>query len=290
MTAKYFSLLDHTIGLYKQAFKILEPGEIDDFTVISGCILLTTGLEKLIKWALYKKNRLMILDEKITFKTLMEFENGSDLSGKSTVSIDKAKDNLFILYKNLNQHEILEDINYLIKTRNALAHNFGYVKVGELEKRIQTKVIKITEIICELCLDTNPKVIFGEELWNQMITTRDAYRKADILELEQRIKHLRRMYQQGLELPCERIELSEKFETTTYPCPICSKNAEVVIDYDLLTDEDIILNVHYYVSLVQCKCGFSISEKTMNGFEEIKILLGKDYEKLIKNAIDKSSE
>lgn len=63
---KDLELIDFAIGLYEQALKLLEPGS-DDFSVLSGCILLTVGLEKLIKSVLYTQNHLMILYRKIEF-------------------------------------------------------------------------------------------------------------------------------------------------------------------------------------------------------------------------------
>lgn len=48
--------LDYARGLFGKAVGMLEPGTLDDFSVISGSILLIVGLEKLVKSVIHANN------------------------------------------------------------------------------------------------------------------------------------------------------------------------------------------------------------------------------------------
>lgn len=164
-------------------------------------------------------------------------------------------------------------------------HNFGYIDIGSLEKHIQTKIADISEAICKKCLNAPPEEVFKREVWNKMVKIREAYKQADILELEQRIKHLKRLHSQGQDLPCEKIEIPKELTTTTFPCPICEEGAEVALDWDVDVDhrDNIILDVQPYLKLVKCKCGF-----TMQDVEEIDTLMGENYYETLSQLLDKN--
>ena len=66
----YMDLLDYATGLYAKALQLLEPGRCDDFSVISGSLILMVGLEKLTKSFIYQINPLMILLDKPDFEDL----------------------------------------------------------------------------------------------------------------------------------------------------------------------------------------------------------------------------
>jgi len=190
----YLELLDFTTGLYEQALPLLEPGS-DDFSILSGCILLMVGLEKFVKYVLYTRNPLMILHKKIDFEDLIRLEKQEKFHNKNTISFDVALDRLVVLYPDLQEEK--GDIRFLIKQRNFLMLNFGNIDIGKLEKHIQTKIGDISEAICLKCLNTHPKDVFKTEVWNKIGETRDAYKRGDRLELEQRIKHFKRLHFQG---------------------------------------------------------------------------------------------
>jgi hypothetical protein len=67
-------LRSYAKGLYGKAVSILAPGQCDDFSVISGSILLIVGLEKLAKSIIQNRNPLMVLLDKPTFEDLVAHE------------------------------------------------------------------------------------------------------------------------------------------------------------------------------------------------------------------------
>jgi hypothetical protein len=73
----YIDLLEYAQGLYAKALQLLEPGECDDFSIISGSLILMVGLEKLTKSCIYKINPLMILIEKPDFEQLLKHTQGN---------------------------------------------------------------------------------------------------------------------------------------------------------------------------------------------------------------------
>lgn len=74
----YLEFRDFTTGLYEQALQLLEPGS-NDFSILSGSILLIIGLEKLVKYVLYARNPVMILYKKIEFEDLIKLEKKKNL-------------------------------------------------------------------------------------------------------------------------------------------------------------------------------------------------------------------
>lgn len=278
-------LIDFTVGLYEQSLKLLKPGS-DNFSVLSGCILLTVGLEKLVKSVLYAKNPLMILYKKIDFEDLIKFENGDKFENYETISFEIAFKQLVTIFSSLDKEK--EDIKYIIKRRNFLMHNFGYINIGVLERKVQTKVADISELICTECLCKSPEEIFGQDVWSEMVRTREAYKNADILEVQERIALLRRLYSQRETLPCKAIDISKDLYKQTIICPVCDQNtAEVAMDYDVDVDkEGIILDVYTYLSPIKCQCGF-----TMVDPEEIEPLLGEEkYYEIIESIKESSRE
>jgi len=280
---EYLELIDFTIGLYKQSLKLLQPGS-ENFSVLSGCILLTVGLEKLVKSVLYAKNPLMILYNKIEFEDLIKFENREKFNNVDTISFEYASKRLLEIFPSLATEK--EDIKYIMKKRNFLMHNFGNIDIGFLERKIQTKVADISELICTECLCKSPEEIFGQNVWSEMVKTREAYKNADILEVKQRIDHLQRLYSQGEALPCKVIDIPKDLYTQVITCPVCDKNtAKVAMDFDVDVDkEGIVLDVYTYLSPVKCQCGFTMVES-----EEIESLLGEEKYWEIMESIKESS-
>lgn len=280
-------LIDFTIGLYEQSLKLLKPGS-DDFSVLSGCILLIIGLEKMVKSVLYAKNPLMIF-QKIEFEDVKKLVEGDKFNNSKTISFEIALDRLIEISSFLEKDkkkDLILDIRYIIKQRNLLMHNFGHIKIGVLEKKVQTKVADISELICTECLNKSPEEIFGQNVWSQMVRTREAYKDADILDFEERIAHLRRLYLQEETLPCNAIDIPKDLLTEVIICPVCDKNtAKVAMDFDVDVDkEGIVLDVYTYLSLVKCQCGFTMVES-----EEIESLLGEEKYWEIMESIKESS-
>lgn len=275
---EYVDFLDFTKGLYEKALEFLAPGS-DDFSIFSGAILLTVGLEKFVKYVLYTRHPFMILFNKIdVMKDILELEKGGRFANRNTISFELALKRLFELYPKLKSE--LQDTKYIIDNRNFLVHNFGYIEVGRLEKKIQTKVADMTEKICLECLQKNPQEIFTEKVWNQLSETREAYKDANILGLEERVKHLKRLYSKGETLPCEQLELPRNLSYIYFNCPICEDEEAIIgIDWDINVDSDhgeSFITGYPYPVLIKCDCGFTIKD-----VEEIDILLGDNYETLI---------
>jgi hypothetical protein len=282
------TLIEFAVGLYEQSLKLLKPGS-DNFSILSGCILLTVGLEKLIKSVLYDENPLMILFDKIEFKDLIKFKEGDKFKNCNTISFEKALERLVELFPALKKEaKDIKDIEYIIKQRNFLMHNFGYINIGALEGKVQTKVADISELICKECLGKSPEEIFGLKVWTEMVKTREAYKDANILELKERILHLRRLHLQRQALPCEEIDIPKGLYTQVTICPVCEKNtAEVAMDCDVDFDEyGILSDISPYLSLLKCQCGFTIVD-----IEEIEPLLGEEkYYDIIESIKNSSKE
>jgi hypothetical protein len=285
------TLIEFTVGLYEQSLKLLKPGS-ENFSILSGCILLTVGLEKLIKSVLYDENPLMILYDKIDSKDLIKFQKGDKFRNCKTISFEKALALLVELFPALKKEpQDIKDIEYIIKERNLLMHNFGYINIGALEIKIQTKVADISELICKECLRKSPEEVFGLNVWTEMVKTREAYKTykdANILELKQRILHLRRLYLQNRALSFEEIDIPKGLYTQVTRCPVCNKNtAEVAMECDVDFDEyGILSDVSPYLSLLKCECGFTIVD-----IEEIELLLGEEkYYDIIESIKSSSRE
>lgn len=271
----YFNFLDFTIGYYEKALILTEPGS-DDFSMLSGCILLMVGLEKLLKYALYNINPLMILpDKKIDFKDLRSSTEENPFQDKHTISCLESFQRLEQLFPSLKSYN--NDVTFLINKRNSLVHGFGSVAIGELEGKFQTKIVEITERVCKECLKISPETIFSQgETWNKMITIRNAYKKAIFLEVEQRLKHLRRRFSQGEPLGCEDVEISEEFEIQDITCPICTNNtAKCGIFWDIDVDhrENVVVGAWEVPSVIKCE----ICKFTMNDSDEIHTMF--EYER-----------
>lgn len=266
-----FNFLDFTIGYYEKALNLTEPGN-DDFSMLSGCLLLVTGLEKLFKYALFNIDTLMILpDNKITFKDVVSRRNEKHFEGKYTISCLEAFDRLETLFPSLKSHKT--DVKYLIEQRNILIHGFGSVAIGKLEGKFQTKIVEVTEIVCKECLKINPESIFVKnETWKKMLAIRNVYKKAISLEVEKRIKHLRRRYDQGEPLNCEDIKISAEHTIDDITCPICQNETAKcgsIWDIDVDHRENIVTAAWEIPSLIKC----DICKFTMNDVEEIQLLL-----------------
>ncbi|QCS49431.1 hypothetical protein FEK30_08250 [Picosynechococcus sp. PCC 11901] len=60
-------------GIFLRSLTLLEPSQSDDFSVISGSILLIVALEKLVKNVIYQVSPLMILYQKLDFQILFKY-------------------------------------------------------------------------------------------------------------------------------------------------------------------------------------------------------------------------
>lgn len=267
---KYLEFLECAKGLYKQGLDLLDP-EKEGVSILSGCILLTIGLEKLIKHVLESRNQLMIL-EKVTFKDIVGVEKGLRVGNRETVSLRTAFERLANLFPQLEQEK--HHVSKIIKDRNFLVHQAGYFNIAKTERRVRVNITDISEQICLRCIDKKPEEIFVEGIWDKMTSYREAYRGAEVLELNKRIAFLKRIYSKGKKLPCEQIELSEKLEKVEYECPICGNVAEIEIDLNEVFDwrEGVAEDVWPYLSAFKCGiCGFTLSDP-----DEIEALVGEE--------------
>lgn len=260
----HVGFLDCAVGLYEQGLELLQP-ERDDFSIISGCILLVVGLEKLIKHALESRNPLMILS-KMDFDDVVEVDAGKRLENRHTVSLETAFKRLLTLYPKLGSEKSHADS--LIDDRNFLVHGSGYFDAGMAEERVRVNLTNITEIVCLECLGKSPAEVFGKKIWEHFDTYREAYENAHILEMDERIVFLRRLYQQSQTLPCEPVTLRYSEKHVGDDCPVCGSKAQIEIDANRDWD-----SVPYpYLSKYVCdNCGFALDDA-----DEIELLLGKD--------------
>jgi hypothetical protein len=210
----------------------------------------------------------MILYKKLDFEDLVAADKGERFNNQETISFEVALKRLVCLFPSLAKEA--KDIDYIVKERNFLMHNFGYIDIGTLEKKVQTKVADISGLICIECFGKFPEEVFGQNVWNKMTKIREAYRQADILEIEQRVRLLKRLFLQGETLPCKQVEIPKGLEIQPITCPVCEGNAELAIDWDVDVDhrEGILLNAWPSFSLVKCQCGFVMEDP-----EDIEILM-----------------
>lgn len=120
-TSNHIAFLEFSTGLYKMGTDLIDP-ENDDIQVISGCILLLVGFEKLLKEALVQYNPLMVL-ENIKFQDVIDCASRTSYLNKRTVSCTEAFNRLTILYPPLEQEKHL--VKKLIDGRNFLMHSAG---------------------------------------------------------------------------------------------------------------------------------------------------------------------
>jgi hypothetical protein len=255
-------------GLYKQGINLLDPRE-DDYSILSGCILLEIGLEKLIKSVLAKRNPLMII-EKVNFEDIRKADSGEQIIYKKTINLETALDRLGLLYPELSLQ--CHPIKEIIKDRNHLVHGAGYFDIARIEGRVRMNIAELSESICKYCLNDEPSNIFAEETWNAMANYRDAYKRAEVLELNKRIAFLKRVHCSEEVLPCDAFELPAKSDKVIYECPICGNKAEIMIDWDIDVDhrDGDITGAWPFLGLFRCNsCKFSLSNS-----HEIETLVG----------------
>ena len=264
------TLLDFTIGYYEQALKLTSLGS-NDFSMLSGCILLMTGLEKLLKHALYTTSSWMILpDNKISFEVLRLRNNTNAYKNDKTISCQEAFNRLKELFPQLTYHD--SHMKFLIGERDNLVHGFKDVDIVVLEGKFQTKIAEITELICIECLSENPEKVFSQNnTWEKMLEIKNAYTDAVGLDVEQQIKHFRRMFSQGKALGCKNVDFSEDLKIEDLTCPICNnKTDKCGTEWDIDVDhrENILNGAYEVVSAIKCDvCGF-----TMTDFDEIQAM------------------
>lgn len=277
----YLEFLDFTKGLYEKALQHLQPGS-DDFSILSGSILLTVGLEKLVKFVLYTRHPFMVLLDKINpFDDVIKLEKGDKFNNTNTISFETALVRLVKLYPQLQKES--GDIEYIIKQRNYLMHNFGHINIIELEKKIQTKIADMSEAICKECLNKNPEDVFTQEVWGTMSKIRDAYKQADYLEIQERIRHFQRLWEKEEILPCKKLDIPDNVSTVFFECPVCNNEEAYIgigLEWDIDVDhrEGIVTGAWEYLSLLfKCdNCGFTSSDT-----EEIELFLGVKYDDII---------
>ena len=293
MDTKYFDFLDYAKGLYSEAVHLLEPSKSSEFTVISGSILLLVGMEKLVKYAIYQKNRLMVLYDKIKFEDLVNYEKGNDFSEKSTISFEEALTRLEKLYPKLKQNN---NIKSIIKKRNHLVHNFGHLDIEDLERRIQVQVVDFTDELCNICLKKSPEDVFGVELWNKLKYNSEKYKKALYLALQQRVEHYQKLISKNQVecLPFESLKIDGKYSTLIFQCPVCQlkeakifSTIDIVYDYDC-SDGEIYPEIYLGVTemKIQCEsCNF-----TIDNHDDVETLLGENYYDIYEQSIEEFHE
>lgn len=267
---EYLEFIEQAKGLYKEGLSLLQPKNTD-YSILSGCILLMVGLEKLIKHILENNNPLMLL-EKAEFSEILVAHKGKRICNCHTVGIKEAYKRVATLFPEISLEK--HSIHNLVEHRNFLVHQSGYCDILKIERRMRINVTTITEILCKMCLKSNPEKILGKEIWINMDEYREAYENAEVLELNKRIEFLKRIYEEGKKLPCEQIEFSRSSNISDCECPVCSSSAKVIIDIDIDVDhrEGSILGGGPYIDGMICmECGFSLSDP-----EEIEALLGEE--------------
>lgn len=278
-------LRSYAKGLYGKEVGILAPGQCDDFSVISGSILLIVGLEKLAKSIIQNKNPLMVLLDKPTFEDLVAHDKGDSFANRKTISFEIALSRVMQLYPNLSPFQ--RDIKSIIDDRNLLMHNYGYLDISQLERNIQVRVVDFTEALCRECLSQEPEEVIGEEQWSLLQRNRDAYINAESLELRERIAHLIRLHNQGQPLPCPPISPKAGHRPAGFTCPVCSLQASIMyeIDWDVDVDrrEGVVMGVYPYATpeAMSCQCGFTLSTT-----DEIGYILGDQKDELSENILN----
>jgi hypothetical protein len=266
-------------GLFSKAVSMLVPGECDDFSVISGSILLIVALEKLAKSVIHNRNPLMILYEKLSFDDLVAQEKGEPFNNRSTISFELTLERIVKLYPALSGFR--RDIKAVIEDRNLLMHNYGYLDIARLEKNVQVRVADFAEALCNECLHELPAQVIGEEAWMLLQKNRAAYRSAESLELVRRITHLQRLYSQGQPLPCQTVEANPDQQQLSLICPVCAQEASVLFDIDWDVDVDhrerIVLGAYPDATPVALTCGCGFTLKTQG---EVRCLLGDKEEEM----------
>lgn len=265
---QYIEFLECAKGFYNQGLDFLDP-ERDDFSILSGCILLVVGFEKFIKHILESRNPLMVL-EKVTFTDILDAEKSKKCGNKKTVSLSIAYERLSQLFPVLKKEA--HHVTAIIEDRNFLVHQAGYYEITKIEGRVRVNITDISELICQACLKECPDKVFGKKMWEKMATYRQAYKEAEVLKLNKRIAFLKRIYQEGNKLPCEEIEFSDDKDEIEYDCPICENMARLEIDLNEVVGSEGVEAVWPFFEAFKCeKCGFTLSDP-----DEIEDLLGRE--------------
>ena len=208
--------------------------------------------------------------EKVEFDDILNAESGKKKTNKKTINLEKSLERLAILYPDLSQTCL--PVKEIIKDRNLLVHGAGYIDIAKIEDRVRVNITDLSELICKYCLDDKPENVFSKETWDAMANYREAYTRAEVLQLNERIAFLKRIHSNGGILPCDTFDLSDKSERLIYKCPICGRNAEIEIDWDIDVDhrDGTIMGAWPLLGLLRCNsCRFSLSNS-----HEIEALVG----------------
>lgn len=275
--SKFMSFIDFAKGFYKQGLDMIEPNN-DEFTILSGCLLLVIGLEKLLKHALEATNPLLTL-ENIKHTDVLDLHNGKAFDRKQVICLNAAYSRLKDMHPVLGQEKAHFDV--MKNERDFLVHQTGYFDITKIESRVRLNLAHISESVCADCLGTTPDAVFGKELWDRIAGYRETHR----LELQKRVDYFKRLHSQNQPLPCEKIELATSTEKQEADCPVCGGVA--LLEQDVAADSD--GEPYPYPSAFLCaNCGFSLSDA--NEIEEVvgrdivdEFLYGPPYDDLEEN-------
>ncbi|QCS49429.1 hypothetical protein FEK30_08240 [Picosynechococcus sp. PCC 11901] len=160
-----------------------------------------------------------------------------------------------------------------------MVHNFGYLDIQDLKRKIQIKVANFTEAICRECMQEDPKIVLGDSIWSSLLNNHNEYKKASFLELEERIKHYQQLLKIGESLLCPQISYRNNQEAESIECPVCKSQATIYSDVEWDVDVDhregTIMGVDIFVFpvLLDCSCGF-----TLDNYDEIRMVLDDEYD------------
>lgn len=270
MTNDELDFLDCTKGLFSQALHLFE--NVDDGCAIwSGCILLTVGLEKLVKHALEVQSPLLVVNN-ITIEHACRAAKGEKLGREQTVNITEAFRRLVEIFPSLKQEG--RDMNVVANERNFLIHQAGCFDLSKTERIVRIDVVDISEAICRECLGSPPEEILGDEIWEQIVEYRDEYRIKTATKMKQKIVVYKEIFAEGRMLPHMPVTFSAKALILEYECPVCDGmvkiEMDVEFDYDHDGDEWSTSCPYPFLSQMECPtCGLSATDP-----DEIESLLG----------------
>jgi len=248
--------LDHARGLFKLGSQEVDLGN-EDSRILTGYLVLSIGLEKLIKYALTRRTVLL------TFQKIEADDVIASLVGieqeQHTVSLEVAFSRLAKIVSPCTPWS--KELQKINEDRNMIAHREGQLPMPKIEKRARVKVTDIAEWVCRAALGDHPDVILGNEVWGRMSAYRDAYDNALVLAVNQRIAFLRHLYEQGEPLPCPKQSVSDEYGKAELACPICNGLGDAEIQLSEVVDigEGYVEAVYPYISVFACPhCGFTV--------------------------------
>ncbi|MFC1761021.1 hypothetical protein ACFL6U_02955 [Planctomycetota bacterium] len=264
---------EHAKRLFAAGSKYLAPSD-DDLSMLTGYLLFSIALEKLIKHALSLRSELLCL-QKITSDDVIAGLSGPLVPGKPTVSLPVAFSRLAQVIKSLAPYE--PQVSKISKDRNLLAHREGIVSMATFERRARIDVVDVLEAVCNEALSTTPDNQIGTDLWQDLLKYRKAYSDAEALKLEERMAFLKRLYAQGEPLPCSSYDRSSAAEVLELDCPVCEDVGEldVEIGEDVSFDGgEAYVTASYPIGAgFECRnCGFTLGDA-----DEVEAAFGSEF-------------